>query len=713
MKRIKYIAIGSLSLAALLLGMSACSNLDDFASGDGEFAFAASQSAVTVSTRAGSAEQFDQNTRYYLYALVGTDWSKNYLSSTDPTSGSYIVGTESSNHTIDYTGSNKFNGQTVNFYGITENKQDEPTAHPTNTLTITESGTSAPTVSAQYPTTTDTHGLKVLPDYMWANLNGQTYKNAGTITLPFIHTTSLLKFLVVEDNESTTTSQNLAVTKIELCDYASGTLNMSTGKFESTSETRTSNWYPVYSGSQTLTTTSTTLKFSDKSNVETTIFPTRGTDLSTHSLGIKVTLSNGNSYTYWTREPNLDSNNQVVSGTPYKAFNFEPNYQYDVQLTITAKDMVVTILPRYYGWISTTETQDNLNIQEIGNPVTFGGVVWMDRNLGATSANPTASAMDWERSVGWFYQFGRSIPYYIKGSIQDPEHINDTSLSTSNVPQVSQSSWNMLNKGIGKPYPYVFGYYHTQVSDTYPVALNGWDNDAGYVYNMANSYSNRPTRVSTDRTIYAASKLAKKPGDTGKYNFVVDLTDGNSYPKVPYDWDYDHTTSATTWQTAASGVNPPVNLPANQPCPKGWRLPTVNECLTIYPYDATCGDICFASEIGSYIIGQTNATHNTDHRADGGITYYYPNNHNQGGVYKAGYYIDYLNKDGQYVGIKEFSGDTYATIYCIKKQGTDKAYRIKWSVVNVTKGSYGFSRTRQVLKIERFPATSTTSIVNV
>ena len=44
----------------------------------------------------------------------------------------------------------------------------------------------------------------------------------------------------------------------------------------------------------------------------------------------------------------------------------------------------------------------------------------MDRNLGATNADATKSIQSWEASRGFYYQFGRSIPYYLNGSCLDP-----------------------------------------------------------------------------------------------------------------------------------------------------------------------------------------------------------------------------------------------------------------------------------------------------
>ena len=46
----------------------------------------------------------------------------------------------------------------------------------------------------------------------------------------------------------------------------------------------------------------------------------------------------------------------------------------------------------------------------MGQPVTFGNQMWMDRNLGAKSAD---CENDWWNCRGYYYQYGRNIPYML------------------------------------------------------------------------------------------------------------------------------------------------------------------------------------------------------------------------------------------------------------------------------------------------------------
>lgn len=608
MKRRKYAIIEILSAIVLLPGIMACADdteaMDDY-NGEGIFRFSATES---IYTRATSSEtMFTEGTKFQLYAINNNRWDNNLLSKSGGKNA--VTGIENDAHVIAYDGNNKFNNKELNFYGVTGSNENE--------LPLNTDG-EIPVISVRYP-----HSGS-LPDILWTQKLKQTYNQSGTIQLSFIHTLSKLNLQVQKHTDVT---NNLAITKIEFCDYAAGDLDISTGTFKSSEETRTDHFYTVFTGNQTLSTTTAPLKDTDGKHVEPAIFPTRSNeinDMATHSLGIRITMSNGNSYTYWTKEIALDNNNQPIKENgkeQYKPFQFKPNYEYDVQLTVTENAMVVTILPRVYDWIPKDEDQTGT---DIGNPVTFGGVTWMDRNLGAASANPTASEMDWEKSRGFYYQFGRSIPYYLKGSMQDPDYENSTQMYTPKS--------DGANKSNAKPFPYVYGHY-----------------------------KNSQIKFPTTNSNYTANKLAKKPSDTNLiYNFVFQTTDGGNYYR---DWDQEHKASAQGWST-----------PALQPCPKGWRLPTKDEFLTIYPVTAMAGDITFK--------------------------------HHTGTIYR-----ETPNNNEVYIGAKS-GNDKYGIIYAIKNKGTNSAYRLRWHIEEVGNSncSSNPNQKRTVVVISRYPATSSNDL---
>lgn len=614
MKKVKYIAIEILSVATLLLGVAACT-VDDTevygGNGDGVFRLSAEG---TVYTRAGE-DSFTPGTKFQLFAISNGNWGENMLAETPDKN--YVVGTETEEQTISYEGNNKFKNHTLDFYGVTTSGRE--------LLDLNTSG-DTPTFSVKY----DTESQSGLPDILWAEKTGQTFNQSGTITLPFKHVLSKLK-LKVQKHKGVT--NKLAITQIDFCDYASGTLDVSTGKFTSGSgEVRKNNYYTVFKGNQVLEEASKDLTHDDGKNVEPTVFPTRGenkiTDMENHSLGIKITMSNGNSYTYWTNELALDNNNQPIKDNQgnmqYKPYQFKPNYEYDVQLTVTDEALVVTILPLVYDWIPKDESQKET---EIGNPVTFGGVTWMDRNLGATSADPTASEMDWEKSRGFYYQFGRSIPFFVEGSMQDPLYENST---TVHAPKC-----NGDNKTYNaKPLPYV------------PF--------------MSNYRKLTQHKMKKSSDAISADKIAKLPKDkTLDYRFIFMTDDlGDSYR----DWDWYHTTSKKQWDDKA-----------NQPCPKGWRLPTKDEFLTIYPNSSQNGDITFRFDHGRW--------------------------DSSGKAYLEPYNIYNFTRE-VYVGVR-VEGSEYGIIYAIKNRFTNKAYRLRWRAVHAKDNPE-----YRVLEISRYPATS-------
>lgn len=603
MKTGKYIAIEILSAATLLLGIAACT-VDDTevygGSGEGVFRLSA---AGTAYTRAGE-DLFTPGTKFQLFAISNNNWGENMLAK--ELDEDYVIGTETDDHSIKYDGNNKFGNNTLDFYGVTTSGED--------LLKLNISGSNAPTFTVKY----DAGSQSGLQDILWAEKKNQTYNQSGTITLPFKHVLSKLK-LKVQKHKGVTS--NLAITKIEFCDYSEGTLDVSTGKFTSGSgEVRKNDYYTVFTGNQVLKEESENLmKGTEK--VEPTVFPTRGnnlvTDMSNHSLGIRITMTGNKTYTYWTNELALDGNNQPIKdqqgNMQYKPYQFKPNYEYDVQLTVTDEALVVTILPLVYDWIPKDESQKET---EIGNPVTFGGVTWMDRNLGATSADPTASEWDWEKSRGFYYQFGRSIPYFLPGSMQDPQYENST---TVHAPICN--GYDRVNNA--QPFPYVPFIKDYQSLGQYNMTKDG--------------------KISAD-------KIAKQPKDEKlNYRFIYMTDDGNHRR----DWDWDHTTSAKQW-----------NDQKNQPCPKGWRLPTKNEFLTIYPSDPKYGDITFKYHTKETI------------------------------------FREYNSKE-VYVGVRSSTDAKHGIIYAIKNRSTNNAYRLRWRAVHAV-GNPEY----RVLEISRYPATS-------
>ena len=226
----------------------------------------------------------------------------------------------------------------------------------------------------------------------------------------------------------------------------------------------------------------------------------------TEGLKIKVATKGTNSAdrtdTYEIRVPVVGDDGEVRKDengkTVTEPFRFLPNYEYTLTITITNSDVqIITIIPRRYDWI-----EHNDDSQYMGQPLTFNGVMWMDRNLGATSADMT-TAEGWEGARGYVYQLGRSIPYYLPKTIKyrgsdGKEYLRPRSCVDQN--------------GGAKPYPQVVGH----------------ENDAPV---------SRP----------AVASLALNPGDASKtFNYVM----------IGGDWDNTAAISSTYWATTKNDPCP-------------------------------------------------------------------------------------------------------------------------------------------------------------
>ena len=211
------------------------------------------------------------------------------------------------------------------------------------------------------------------------------------------------------------------------------------------------------------------------------------------------------------------------SGKDTGPFIFESNHEYTLLITVLDDDVrTIAIAPQVYEDIIVPLDPP------LGQPVTFANLMWMDRNLGATSAD---CENDWENTRGYYYQYGRNIPYIL-----------DT--ATYNNASSKKPVW---------PFIYTYNQHGEKVYDKY----------------------NARQRIETEdgETIYVRGRenIAVNPGDSGFYRFILDLGSGI--------WMYDDVSDTeddfvnTFWTSSAE----------NHPCPKGWRLPTKEDFASFMP----------------------------------------------------------------------------------------------------------------------------------
>ena len=486
LKQLKY---GAGILA--LLGITACTHEDAISvtpSEEQETILSARKSHII--TRAGDeVTQFEVGTKYLLYANRGNEWP---LYNTE--------GTEQANHTIGYGSPLVYDDTPISIYGVTYGTAaSSPSQAPENT-------------PLDNPMIEEEVTDNSLPDLMYSNnLTNQTLASNGyRLEMDFKHAMSKVKFMIVKQNESEDTDKKLAgVTLKDITvkrTHRSGTFDIVNGKWNyGDSDELVERKY--FSGEQDITTTST------KVSGELLLFPNADNE----EVSISVTLGNlegeDKEVEYKLRKVDEEGNDVGV-------FQFEVNHQYTLLITVLKDEVrTIAIAPQVYDWID-----ENRDDNYLGQPVTFANLMWMDRNLGAKSAD---CENDWENCRGYYYQYARNIPYILDKKKYDA--------APNKIPVY--------------PFLYTYNQYGEKVY----------------------SVDDVQTTVLTSQTIRGRKKIAVNPGEDGEYRFISDVNNGGY-------WMLDENGQEESFinEFWTSSVE-------NHPCPKGWRLPTKEDFASFMP----------------------------------------------------------------------------------------------------------------------------------
>ena len=472
-----------------LLSITACTHEDAISitpSEEQETILSARKSHII--TRAGDEViQFEVGTKYLLYANRGNEWP---LYNTE--------GTEQANHTIGYASPLVYDDTPISIYGVTYGTADSPSQAPKNTPLDN------PMIKEEVIDNT-------LCDLMFSNnLIGQTINNGYRLEMDFKHAMSKVEFMIVKQDESKDDEKklkNVTLKKITVKGtHRSGTFDIVNGKWNygDSDELVERNYF---SGEQGITTTSTEV------SGELLLFPNADNE----EVSISVTLGNlegGNkTVTYPLRKVNEE-------GKDAGAFQFEVNHQYTLLITVLKDEVrTIAIAPQVYDWID-----KNRDDNYLGQPVTFANLMWMDRNLGAKSAD---CENDWEACRGYYYQYARNIPYILDKKKYDA--------APNKIPV----------------YPFLYTY------NQYGQKVYGGVQAGTVLHGVSVRYPN----------------IAVNPGDEGIYEFVWDSGGENGC------WMLDETENredefVNTYWTQSS---------ENHPCPKGWRLPTQEDFASFLP----------------------------------------------------------------------------------------------------------------------------------
>lgn len=486
LKQLKY---GAGILA--LLGITACTHEDAISvtpSEEQETILSARKSHII--TRAGDeVTQFEEGTKYLLYANRGNEWP---LYNTE--------GTEQANHTIGYGSPLVYDDTPISIYGVTygtaasspsQAPENTPLDNPVIKEAVTEDNS--------------------LPDLMFSNnLINQTVENGYRLEMDFKHAMSKVEFMIVKQDESKDDErklENVTLKNITVKGtHRSGTFDIVNGKwtYVDSDELDERNYF---SGEQGITTTST------KVSGELLLFPNADNE----EVSISVTLGNlegeDKEVEYKLRKVDEEGNDVGV-------FQFEVNHQYTLLITVLKDEVrTIAIAPQVYDWID-----KNRDDNYLGQPVTFANLMWMDRNLGAKSAD---CENDWENCRGYYYQYARNIPYILDKKKYDA--------APNKIPVY--------------PFLYTYNQYGEKVY----------------------SVDDVQTTVLTSQTIRGRKKIAVNPGEDGEYRFISDVNNGGY-------WMLDENGQEESFinEFWTSSVE-------NHPCPKGWRLPTKEDFASFMP----------------------------------------------------------------------------------------------------------------------------------
>lgn len=527
-------------------------------------------------------------------------------------------------------------------------------------------------------------------DLMYSNnLKGCTSAN-GRLQMNFKHAMSLLTFEVVKQESNDLDDVFLTGVDV-LGTHSSGVFNLTDDMWDyenhSFKPERTffsskdnSDWQEVQTIAKGI-------------NGEMLIYP----NLSNELVSVRISLEGANLVQKEIEFPLYHPVQQEGKDVPYL---FEPNKRYKLTIMVLNNDVrIVAILPQVYEWVDVDMDQKDVleNVADIylGQPVTFGNLMWMDRNLGARSAD---CQNDWYNSVGHYFQHGRNIPFILDVDVWKKKY-GDAKKSISFASHAALAS----------EIPYGVIYTWGKNGEKY-TKLIGPRAPKGTTLEALKDTKNPIDYILTDYPVY--DKVAKNVGDEGEYGYIQGfaLSSENTNWKV---WAVNTITDAvsaanehdendTFWYDSALGID----KIENHPCPKGWRLPNHWDLYSFMPESSklfwqdtyNSGDdmrenrTYTDSETGKKVEVLRNYRSWKEESVDG-INYEW--------AYFAGKFMSNTNisNDENYsYPIKS----SYGCVYGIKYQGTEKAYRIM-----VEQRSSSLGNTRMYARISRFNTKAT------
>ena len=639
-----------------------------------------------AATRAGGVQSFAEGTRYTLLSVLHEEsaadyaWATGKGFDTQPT-----VGTETGIHTISYSPVSVFpQAAELDFFAVTYGDGTAPSLD-------------APATDGNTPSVTIADDGGALPDLMHSNTVKRRKASDGTVILPFEHALSSVSFLVSKQDENGDEPfrrqlEHVRITGIRIDNAAKrATMDAVTGGWS---------WSAADVGSRTVWAdpAGEALQVTprDVPGHDVLVFPNDDGDDTNNiydpanpyryrkpsgdesaeggeQLIVTVTLEGLEIWdelalAYVPLTKTLADGTEVTDGRceiscPMRVYDdgtgkdlgpmhLGRNMKYTVAVLVMRDNVkIITVSPHVYEWVDEDLTDEATTY---GQPVVFGDVVWMDRNLGASSAD---CENDWLNTLGYWFEYARNVPFMM-----------DMDVFRANGYKIS--SGNVLVDADGRT-----------VAAT-PGEDPAWDDY--FIY----TYDNEGRKVSGFRrtTLKALAALPENDGKGDREIVAIDPGDAGSYDYLWYSsggsfWYYAgaHSFTNTYWYTVSQ-----------QPVPKGWRLPTAKDVYSIMPEESFNW---YSSSARYVVVGVPTP------KATSGTAKTYAGN------YKYQFIYGNVKVDPEADPEEEFSAPIRTAanktrLYGIKYQGTDKAYRymIEMHESDIERGDW--------VRFSQFPASA-------
>ncbi len=411
---------------------------------------------------------------------------------------------------------------------------------------------------------------------------GKDASAATQSVLLFKHCFSKLHFLAVQQAEDKSDEKvnpvpcfaNLQIEKIEVTrTYGEGAVYLQDGKVQLEGDTisRPLRFKDTFKGNVTLEqvdmgemivfpSDGAALKNEDKADgysvgLNITVKSTNKTDIEQFlaNTGSPVKIIPETSEDGETTYKGIIVKKSIIDNYTNKELHFKQNTAYTLVLSFQ-KDAVriITVIPQVEEWLPGEGTEaDPWQDQALGQPQMFDNIVWSDRNLGADHYDPLGE--DFEKTIGYFYQSGRNIPYY-------PFKYKDYDNGKKPVFK-DKNNQHMAN------------------------CNTGWRQSGFRFYPIVDSAILRMSG-SSDWTVYdinAPDSLGKK-GNPQMYIPEV---------KPPEEYYFDFMRRIDEWTGGFKQDMHWEKGQRNQPVAGAWIVPSSKDFLTIFPSTPHAGNIVF------------------------------------------------------------------------------------------------------------------------